>query len=208
MFFPLVSFLVIGYSTGYFIPQRIFSSRSVRTALNHAEADSNVVKVEESEYSFVNKDMRAYAMKLHTPRQSPKEGKAKENEAFENEQKAKEAMIKAQAANPEVPVQIWQPARINYVQFLVDSLLVYETMESVVQEYPVLESLKKTGLERSVALKEDLDWFVKTYPTIVIPPPGIKYDSNYIYNWNHHTIIITIIISIMSIIIINLWSVI
>jgi heme oxygenase len=45
-------------------------------------------------------------------------------------------------------------------------------MENIVDEYPFLSSLKATGLERSAALKEDLDWFVKTYPTITIPPPG------------------------------------
>ena len=125
-----------------------------------------------TEYSFVNKDMRAYAMKLHTPQQAPKEGKAKSPEAFESEKKAAEAMKAAQAANPDTPMKIWQPERINYVQFLVDSLQVYETLESITSEYPILAPLRSTGLERSVALKEDLDWIVKTYPGTTVPPPG------------------------------------
>lgn len=125
-----------------------------------------------TEYSFVKKDMRAVAMKLHTPQQAPKEGKAKSPEAFESEAKAAEAMAAAKAANPEVPVIVWQPARINYVQFLVDSLQVYETLEILTNEYPALAPFKSTGLERSAALKEDLEFITKTYPGTVIPPPG------------------------------------
>jgi hypothetical protein len=43
----------------------------------------------------------------------------------------------------------WQePARSNYLQFLVDSLVVYEGLEEIVATYPALASLKNTGLER------------------------------------------------------------
>ena len=146
-----------------------YLKRSFTPLMTTGMAEENAAA---TEYSFVNKELRAYAMKLHTPQQAPKEGKAKSPEAFESEKKAAEAMKVAQAAAPEVPMIIWQPARINYVQFLVDSLQVFETIESLTEEYPLLAPLKSTGLERSAALKEDLDWIVKTYPSTVIPPPG------------------------------------
>jgi heme oxygenase (biliverdin-producing, ferredoxin) len=158
-----------GARMGNTFMRRSTCTRSTITTMNAGMAEESASS---TEYSFVNKDMRAYAMKLHTPQQAPKEGKAKSPEAFESEKKAAEAMKAAQAANPDTPMKIWQPERINYVQFLVDSLQVYETMESITAEYPILAPLRSTGLERSAALKEDLDWFVKTYPGMTVPPPG------------------------------------
>ena len=102
------------------------------------------------EYSFVRDDLRTYAMKLHTRDQSPKEG----------QQKA------------ETPFTKWEPSRNNYLQFLVDSLEVYETLEELVQQIPALASFKSTGLERSKALKEDLQWMVQYDKTLTVPPCG------------------------------------
>jgi heme oxygenase (biliverdin-producing, ferredoxin) len=162
-------FAVVGFRAPLGRTGNSYLKRSFTPSMTAGMAEENAAA---TEYSFVNKELRAYAMKLHTPQQAPKEGKAKSPEAFESEKKAAEAMKVAQAAAPEVPMIIWQPARINYVQFLVDSLQVFETIESLTEEYPILAPLKSTGLERSAALKEDLDWIVKTYPSTVIPPPG------------------------------------
>ena len=63
--------------------------------------------------SFVQNEMRAYAMKLHTRDQAPREG----------QQKA------------EKPFTAWEPKRENYLQFLVDSLVVYETLDNIVARY-------------------------------------------------------------------------
>lgn len=60
--------------------------------------------------SFVQNEMRSYAMKLHTRDQAPREG----------QQKA------------EKPFTTWEPKRENYLQFLVDSLVVYETLDNIV----------------------------------------------------------------------------
>ena len=163
-------FLSGGKSVKSFFKTNV-GDRSSRALFN---APTDAVVAEEGTstvYQFVNKELRPYAMKLHTPQQAPKEGKAKGPEAFESAEKAQEAMKAAQAAQPTVPVIVWQPARINYVQFLVDSLQVYETMESLSNEYPELASLKSTGLERSAALREDLEFLAKTY-SMTVPPPG------------------------------------
>lgn len=102
------------------------------------------------EYSFVRDDLRTYAMKLHTRDQSPKEG----------QQKA------------ETPFTKWEPARSNYLQFLVDSLEVYQTLDELTHQYPALAPFKATGLERSNELKEDIAWMVKYDSTLSVPPCG------------------------------------
>ncbi len=62
------------------------------------------------EYSFVQNDMRKAAMMLHTRDQAPKEG----------QQKAL------------TPFTRWEPTRSDYMQFLVDSLEVYQALEDIV----------------------------------------------------------------------------
>ena len=100
--------------------------------------------------------MRAYAMKLHTRDQAPREGQ--------------------QPA--EKPFTKWEPGRTHYMQFLVDSLLVYETMDKVVAKYPQLEKFRNTGLERAEALKEDLKWLCSFDKSLSVPQigeGGLKY---------------------------------
>lgn len=98
-------------------------------------------------YSFVQDEMRPYAMKLHTRDQAPKEG----------QQKA------------QTPFTKWQPSRANYLQFLVDSLEVYQTLDEITQKYDVLTPLRVTGLERSQALKEDIAWMLQYDSTLSSP---------------------------------------
>jgi hypothetical protein len=109
------------------------------------------------EYSFVRDELRPYAMKLHTKDQAPREG----------QQKA------------QTPFTQWQPSRMNYLQFLVDSLKVYETLESLVLEHDSLASLRSTGLERSAALRADVAWMLEFDPTLGAAPatgkPGEEY---------------------------------
>jgi heme oxygenase len=125
-------------------------NRISRTTLN----SQTVVTTDKSdgvkEYSFVQDDLRPYAMKLHTKDQAPKEGK--------------------EAAK--VPFTQWNYGRADYLRFLVDSLTVYETFDKIVASNPALASLQNTGLERSAALKEDIQWMVKTDPTLTVPECG------------------------------------
>ncbi|KAK8923769.1 hypothetical protein KSP39_PZI019104 [Platanthera zijinensis] len=103
-------------------------------------------------------EMRAVAMKLHTRDQ------AKEGEKL-----------------PEgKPVARWEPTVEGYIQFLVDSKLVYDTLESIVAEgaYPWYVDFKNTGLERSEKLVKDLEWFREQGHAIPEPStPGLTYSQ-------------------------------
>jgi heme oxygenase (biliverdin-producing, ferredoxin) len=102
------------------------------------------------EYSFVNDELRSYAMKLHTRDQAPKEG----------QQKA------------ETPFTQWQPQRSDYLQFLVDSLEVFVAFEDIVNDIPALSPLKSTGLERTKQLREDISWMTKYDSSLSVPACG------------------------------------
>lgn len=161
MLAPVVCLLLAGISNGFrFSVPRAMTGKFVANSITtlHAASVETEEGTKKKEYSFVNEDLRTYAMRFHTKDQAPKEG----------QQKA------------ETPFTSWEPTRQNYVQFLVDSLLVYETLESLAQEIPALAPFKVTGLERAAALKEDLEWMKTFDPTIVIPecgPNGIKYSE-------------------------------
>mmetsp|Transcript_81293 Transcript_81293/g.128163 ORF Transcript_81293/g.128163 Transcript_81293/m.128163 type:complete len:324 (+) Transcript_81293:32-1003(+) len=99
-----------------------------------------------SKKGFVDQ-MRAVAMRLHTPQQS-KKGK---KEATEEQER---------------PVSQWKPTLEGYLRFLVESKAVYDRMESIVAEAPddtAYHAFKNTGLERGAKLKEDIDWLAKEY---------------------------------------------
>lgn len=102
--------------------------------------------------SFVQDVMRPYAMKLHTRDQAPIEG----------QQKA------------QTPVSKWVPSRSDYLHFLVDSLAVYEALDEIVAKYPALAAFQHTGLERSAALKEDIQWMASYDKELTIPECGLN----------------------------------
>ncbi|KAK3282234.1 Heme oxygenase 1, variant 2 [Cymbomonas tetramitiformis] len=89
--------------------------------------------------------MRFVAMKLHTKEQAPKEG-------------GRETPAEAK------PMAQWQPTTEGYLNFLVQSKLVYETMEEIVtnEELAIYKDFQNTGLERSAALEKDIAWFKET----------------------------------------------
>ena len=121
-----------------------------RLSFAHIHATTSIEEGVQKPYSFVQDELRSYAMKLHTRDQAPKEG----------QQKA------------ETPFTKWEPERKHYMQFLVDSLVVYETLENLVQITPELAAFKSTGLERSEAIKSDLKWMCEFDKTLTVP--GIK----------------------------------
>ncbi|KAI3911377.1 hypothetical protein MKW98_010264 [Papaver atlanticum] len=74
-----------------------------------------------------------------------------------------------------------KPSLHGYVNFLVDSKVVYDALEKIVMDadYSSYAELRNTGLERSGALAKDLEWFTEEMG-IQIPPPttaGIAYAS-------------------------------
>ncbi|XP_027329917.1 heme oxygenase 1, chloroplastic-like isoform X2 [Abrus precatorius] len=104
-------------------------------------------------------EMRFVAMKLHT-RDQAKEG---EKEVKEPEERA---------------VTKWDPTIEGYLKFLVDSKLLYDTLENIVQEapHPFYAEFRNTGLERSASLEKDLEWFKEQGHTIPEPSsPGLTY---------------------------------
>ncbi|KAJ4837669.1 Heme oxygenase 1, chloroplastic [Turnera subulata] len=106
-------------------------------------------------------EMRFVAMRLHT-REQAKEG---EKVAEKPEEKA---------------IPKWEPSVDGYLRFLVDSKLVYDTLEEIVEKaaFPFYSEFRNTGLERSDALAKDLDWFREQGHSIPEPSsPGITYSQ-------------------------------
>ncbi|GAV82030.1 Heme_oxygenase domain-containing protein [Cephalotus follicularis] len=74
--------------------------------------------------------------------------------------------------------ETWQPSVEGFVKYLVDSKLVFDTVERIVDESQDVSYayFRKTGLERSGGLSKDLEWFRQM--GIVIPEastPGFSY---------------------------------
>ncbi|KAL4324894.1 hypothetical protein GQ457_11G017670 [Hibiscus cannabinus] len=104
-------------------------------------------------------EMRFVAMKLHT-REQAKEG---EKEVKQPEERS---------------VRKWEPTIDGYLKFLVDSKLVYDTLESIVDKptFPIYAEFENTGLERSEKLATDLKWFEEQGYAIPGPSsPGVTY---------------------------------
>ncbi|KAK4604405.1 hypothetical protein RGQ29_012776 [Quercus rubra] len=106
-------------------------------------------------------EMRFVAMKLHTKEQA-KEG---EKEVKEPEERT---------------VTKWDPTVDGYLRFLVDSKLVYDTLEGIVDKaaFPSYAEFRNTGLERSEKLAKDLEWFKEQGYAIPEPSsPGVTYSQ-------------------------------
>ncbi|KAH9322478.1 hypothetical protein KI387_017117, partial [Taxus chinensis] len=105
-------------------------------------------------------EMRFVAMRLHT------RDVAKEGEKEPDTQ----------------PIGRWEPTIEGYLKFLVDSKLVYDTLENIVQKasHPDYAEFRNTGLERSDHLAKDLEWFRQQGHAIPEPSsPGTSY-ANYL----------------------------
>lgn len=105
-------------------------------------------------------EMRFVAMKLHT------RDVAKEGEKEPDSQ----------------PIGKWEPTIEGYLKFLVDSKLVYDTLENIVQKAsnPTYAEFRNTGLERAENLAKDLEWFRQQGHAIPEPSsPGTSY-ANYL----------------------------
>lgn len=74
--------------------------------------------------------------------------------------------------------ETWQPTMEGFVKYLVDSKLVFDYIERVIDESSDVSYayFRRTGLERSEVLSKDLDWL--SQQNIVIPEPsnpGVTY---------------------------------
>jgi len=112
-------------------------------------------------------EMRFVAMKLHTNR-TVKQGE-KEKEKAEPDDDPESRTVGA-----------WEPTIKCYLQFLVDSKLLYETLEAIVDRAPhsSYAEFRNTGLERSERLAKDLEWFLQQGHAIPEPrSPGTTYSK-------------------------------
>lgn len=95
----------------------------------------------ESTVSFIDTELRGAAMRLHTREQAPKEGQASAPASREP----------------------YTPTHDDYLHFLVDSLHVYEALEEIVNHRPELAMFRDTGLERTSALEQDIQFMIDEY---------------------------------------------
>lgn len=126
---------------------------------------------ESKEYSFVQ-EMRTYAMKLHTREQVQKPGAAGAKPDGHGHGHG--------GPPPSSSAPQWQPSRQNYLQFLVDSLMVYTSLDNIIEKNEKLHIFRATGLERANALKEDIKWMYENDNTLEVAkcgPNGIYYSS-------------------------------
>merc|ERR1712137_222023 len=134
--------------------------------------------VTSDEVSFVQTEMRGAAMKLHT-RDQARQG---ERPA----QKPVMGLLHNSASptscvqSPPAPLQVttWEPGRAEYLQFLVDSQLVYGCFEDIVMANDVLAPFRDSGLERRDALALDIAWFAEEgLPTPSPAKQGLSYEA-------------------------------
>lgn len=145
----IAAILVIALQTAsaFKIPSRRFLSTKLPHTLQMS-SQTNVVTTPQATDSakipsFVQDEMKPYAMKLHT-----------RDQARDGEQPAQK------------PFTAWEPSRQDYFQFLVDSLVVYEALDAIVNQYEVLAPFRHTGLERAEALKKDIVWMQSYDPSL------------------------------------------
>ncbi|KAF7112072.1 unnamed protein product [Triticum aestivum] len=124
------------------ISVQIHSQRRSMVMAAAARGEEGAVK------TFVE-EMRATAMRLHT-----------KDQAGEGEKELKGPSLHEQEPNLEA-----------YLRFLVDSKLIFQTLENIVNRaaVPCYAEFRNTGLERSEALKKDLKWFGEQGHTIPEP---------------------------------------
>ncbi|CAH8297149.1 unnamed protein product [Eruca vesicaria subsp. sativa] len=79
----------------------------------------------------------------------------------------------------ELEGETWSPSKEGFLNFLVDSKLVFDTIERIVDESEDVSYayFRRTGLERGEGLERDLEWF-RTAQDMAIPEPsqvGVAY---------------------------------
>ena len=114
-------------------------------AIADKDADSTA-----SEFPPILQELREVAMRLHTREQAPREG---------------------QAEAPKKPAEPYVPTQADYVQFLVDSCVVYVALEEIVNEVELLAPFRNSGLERTQALEKDIKYMCERFD-LQLPDAG------------------------------------
>lgn len=109
-----------------------------------------------STQSFVQDVLKPYTMRLHT-----------RDQARSGQQPAQR------------PFTTWTPTLQNLLQFLVDSREVYRTFEDIIQSQDNLQPFRNSGLERSAALRADIDWLLSRNASLLPTPQPADYALAY-----------------------------
>jgi hypothetical protein len=156
---------IIVLALGTFVPSHGFiQPSSFGTRVHHSRTSNTITCMSstevtpetetlQSEFPPILMELRDVAMKLHTKEQAPREG---------------------QAAAPEKPKEPFVPTQADYLKFLVDSCQVYKTLEEIVDRDELTEELgrfRNTGLERTNALEQDIQWMCDKL-SLERPPVG------------------------------------
>ena len=143
---------IAGFSVVPAIKNQILRTRATSFHLKLLMSTSSVESATVG--GFIDTELRAQAMKLHTRSQAPREGKAEEK-----------------------PAKPYQTTRADYLSFLVDSQHVYKALEEIVKEKEELAEFRDTGLERAARLETDIEFMTKEYDLTrpEVGKPGLDY---------------------------------
>lgn len=126
----------------------IFSKHSVLSAEGNAAGSAAIADKDTDntasapEFPPILQELRDVAMRLHTREQAPREG---------------------QAEAPKKPAEPYVPTQADYLQFLVDSYVVYVALEEIVNEVELLAPFRNSGLERTQALEKDIKYMCERF---------------------------------------------
>ncbi|XP_051123656.1 probable inactive heme oxygenase 2, chloroplastic [Andrographis paniculata] len=128
----------------------------------------------------ISEEMRFVAMKLRNDKSKRKGTSTALGETDEEQRESimSEGNSSETNGNDEKIEEAWQPSVEGFLKYLVDSELVFSTIERIVDESSDVSYVyfRKTGLERSASISRDLEWFRER--GIVIPEPsnpGVEY---------------------------------
>ncbi|OMO74896.1 Armadillo-type [Corchorus olitorius] len=131
----------------------------------------------------ITEEMRFVAMRLRNVNgkkvtSNPDSDTESEDSQGEEDDEDGQGDKKATEEGGDGEAETWKPSMEGFLKYLVDSKLVFSTIERIVDESSdvAYAYFRKTGLERSPGLSKDLEWF--SQQNLVIPEPstpGVSY---------------------------------
>ncbi|KAK8647145.1 hypothetical protein V6N13_120900 [Hibiscus sabdariffa] len=129
----------------------------------------------------ITEEMRFVAMRLRNikgKKLSPSSGSDSETDATQSEEEGEEGRgdrsetEKSNENGGDGEAETWSPTMEGFLKYLVDSKLVFNTIERIIDESDdvAYAYFRKTGLERSACLSKDLEWFSQR--DFVVPEPS------------------------------------
>ncbi|KAJ4701795.1 Heme oxygenase 1 protein [Melia azedarach] len=138
-------------------------------------------KLYPGESEGITEEMRFVAMRLRNlnGKKHPSSSDSSNSDS-ENSQDLSndEIRIEEEKAKQDSDGQTWKPSMEGFVKYLVDSQLVFNTVERIVDvsNDVAYAYFRKTGLERSGSISRDLEWFSEQGVEIPEPStPGLSY---------------------------------